>query len=53
MHENPCSGKWMLAFTPVDYIHSSAKAYITGIHQYPVLNFKNLHDMNLTIGYPQ
>ena len=39
-------------FTPVDYIHSSAKVYITGIHQYPVLNFKNLHDMNLTIGYP-
>ncbi len=52
IHENPCAGKWMLAASAVDYCHSSAKFYITGVQgEYSVLNFKNLHDMNLTVSY--
>ncbi len=30
IHNNPCSGIWKLAESPVDYIHSSAKYYATG-----------------------
>ncbi len=30
IHNNPCSGIWKLAESPVDYIHSSAKYYVTG-----------------------
>ena len=37
IHNNPCTGKWMLADCPKNYFHSSAKFYITGIHAaYPV-----------------
>ena len=28
MHDNPCTGKWNLCSSPVDYIHSSAKYYL-------------------------
>ena len=31
IHNNPCSGKWMLAKNPIDYKHSSALYYETGI----------------------
>jgi hypothetical protein len=27
IHNNPCSGKWMLANCPEKYLHSSAKYY--------------------------
>ncbi len=30
MHNNPCSGVWKLVQNPVDYVHSSAKFYLTG-----------------------
>ncbi len=30
MHDNPCSGKWNLCNSPVNYIHSSAKYYLAG-----------------------
>ena len=30
MHDNPCSGKWNLCSSPVDYTHSSAKYYLAG-----------------------
>ena len=30
MHDNPCSGKWNLGESPIDYIHSSAKYYLSG-----------------------
>ncbi len=30
MHDNPCSGKWNLSDSPVEYVHSSAKYYLTG-----------------------
>ena len=49
MHNNPCKGKWHLAPSTIEYIHSSAKYYITaeqGI--YEVLHFRNLEDMDLT-----
>ncbi|MDB5276077.1 MAG: hypothetical protein JWR61_1032 [Ferruginibacter sp.] len=49
MHENPCAGKWRLAENAIGYIHSSARYYILGIQGfYPVLNFKELHDIDLT-----
>jgi hypothetical protein len=49
MHNNPCSGKWTLVDNPADYIHSSAKYYITGQQgQYPVTHFMKLADVDLT-----
>ena len=30
MHDNPCTGKWNLCSSPIEYIHSSAKYYLTG-----------------------
>ncbi len=49
MHNNPCRGKWQLVKSPVDYEHSSARFYQTGIHAaYPVTNYMELEDINLT-----
>lgn len=49
MHENPCAGKWRLADNAIGYIHSSARYYILGAQGfYPVLNFKELYDIDLT-----
>ena len=49
MHNNPCTGKWNLAKSPVDYIHSSACFYTTGKQRiYKLLNYMLLEDMNLT-----
>ena len=46
MHENPCKGKSPLADSPVDYKHSSAYYYITGIQGlYPVTNYMLLDDI--------
>jgi hypothetical protein len=45
-HKNPCSGKWSLASSPVNYVHSSAYFYHTGIQGfYPVLNYREFVDM--------
>ncbi len=30
MHDNPCTGKWNLCGSPIEYIHSSAKYYLAG-----------------------
>jgi REP element-mobilizing transposase RayT len=50
MHENPCKGKWNLATSPAEYIHSSARFYSTGEQGiYPVLNYCELADINLTV----
>lgn len=39
MHANPCTGKWKLAKTPIDYEHSSARFYISSKHAaYEVTN---------------
>ena len=49
MHDNPCTGKWQLAESPVDYVHSSAKYYITGEQGiYAVTNFMELEDIDLS-----
>lgn len=49
MHENPCADKWLLAENAVAFADSSARFYISGVHaKYPVLNFKELADINLT-----
>ena len=50
MHANPCKGKWNLSIAPIDYEHSSARFYIAGQHAaYPVLNYCELADINLTV----
>ncbi len=49
IHNNPCKGKWKLAKSPEDYIHSSAKCYITGNQGiYPVTNFMEMDDIDLS-----
>lgn len=49
MHQNPCAGKYNLAATPEDYLHSSAKYYGTGEQGiYPVTNYMQLEDIDLT-----
>ena len=51
IHNNPCSGKWKLVKDPIDYAHSSAKFYETGIQGiYPVMNYMELEDIDLTKG---
>ena len=47
IHKNPCKGKWALSESPVDYLHSSAKFYITGEQGvYPVTNIMDIPDIN-------
>ena len=49
MHDNPCKGKWNLCTSPADYLHSSAKFYIEGLHaSYPVTNFMEMDDVVFT-----
>jgi REP element-mobilizing transposase RayT len=49
MHENPCRGDWNLASQPQDYVHSSARYYITGIQSiYEVTSHTELEDIDLT-----
>lgn len=43
IHNNPVSGKWMLANTGIAYEHSSASFY----EMYPVKHFTPVHFMNL------
>ena len=43
MHSNPCTGKWKLAPTPIDYEHSSARFYISSKHAaYEVTNVEEI-----------
>jgi len=32
IHNNPCTERWKLASSPIDYLHSSARFYISGRH---------------------
>jgi len=48
IHSNPCKGKWNLATSPVNYIHSSAKYYLTGEQGfYPVTHYKEIEEIDL------
>ena len=45
-HDNPCTGKWNLWASPVDYPHPSAKFYIEGLHaSCSVTNFMEIDDV--------
>ncbi|MCW5912952.1 MAG: hypothetical protein KIT62_17915 [Cyclobacteriaceae bacterium] len=49
MHDNPCRGKWNLASSSVEYVHSSARFYLTGEHgAYQVFPAGLLEDLDLT-----
>ncbi|MEO6454462.1 MAG: hypothetical protein ABIN97_10335, partial [Ginsengibacter sp.] len=49
IHNNPCSGKWMLADCPQNYLHSSARFYDTGEEGvYPIIHIQELMDIDLT-----
>ncbi len=48
-HNNPCVGKWNLAASPVDYVHSSAYYYITNQQSvYEVNNYFEVLGMDLS-----
>jgi REP element-mobilizing transposase RayT len=36
MHDNPCSGKWNLCGSPIDYLYSSAKNYAGELGNYEI-----------------
>ena len=49
MHNNPCKGKWNLARSPGEYLHSSACFYATGVQgHYPVTSYMELKDVDLS-----
>ncbi|HEU4574847.1 MAG TPA: hypothetical protein VFS36_07575 [Chitinophagaceae bacterium] len=46
IHNNPCRGKWNLCNSPVEYLHSSAKFYLTGEQgTYPVTNVGEMENV--------
>ena len=51
IHENPCKGKWKLVENPIEYVHSSARFYETGVQGiYPVMNYMDLENIDFTKG---
>lgn len=49
IHHNPCRGKWQLAESPSQYLHSSAGYYLTDARSaYPVTNYMEMQDIDLT-----
>ncbi len=49
IHNNPCAGKWNLVTDPAEYVHSSAKFYLTHIQGvYEVTSLGDLEDIDLT-----
>ena len=48
MHDNPCTGVWNLAESPIDYQHSSATFYLTGEQGiYTITHCGELKDVDL------
>lgn len=48
IHQNPCKGKWNLADSPINYIHSSARYYLTGEQGfYEVVHYRFLEEVDL------
>ena len=51
IHNNPCVGKWQLAANPIEYVHSSAKFYLTGEQGvYVIVNFTEMEDIDYIKG---
>jgi REP element-mobilizing transposase RayT len=51
IHQNPLRGKWQLAFSPSEYLHSSALFYETGKQGiYPVTHINSLGELEFGIG---
>ena len=51
IHNNPCVGKWQLATNAIEYLHSSAKFYLTGEQgMYVVANFMEMEDVDFKDG---
>ncbi len=49
MYDNPCRGKWNLAGSRVEYVHSSCGFYLTGEQGiYPVDPIGMVMDIDLT-----
>lgn len=49
MHNNPFTGKWNRSINAAEYVHSSARFYLSGTQGiYSVLNFMDLKDINLS-----
>ncbi len=49
IHANPCRGSWELVTEEHEYLHSSAKYYVTGGQgAYTVTNYLELEDIDLT-----
>jgi hypothetical protein len=49
IHENPYRGKWSLVQQPQDYVHSSARYYLSGQQGiYEVLNYMELENIDLS-----
>jgi REP element-mobilizing transposase RayT len=47
MHNNPITGKWQLAANSMEYLHSSARFYLTGKQGvYPVTNFMEMEEVD-------
>lgn len=54
MHNNPIVKKWLLCNNPLEYIHSSAKFYVSGQQGfYPVTNFMEMEDVAFNDGKQQ
>jgi len=50
IHMNPCKGKWNLCEIPEQYLHSSAKFYLTGVHgMYELTNVAEMKDKVLIL----
>jgi REP element-mobilizing transposase RayT len=46
IHNNPCRGKWNLCNSPAEYLHSSAKFYLSGEQGvYQVTNIGEMEDV--------
>lgn len=54
IHNNPSAGKWQLAPNAIEYLHSSAKYYLTGVQGiYEVVNFMEMEDVDFKEGRQQ
>ena len=48
IHNNPCRGKWLLAKSPIEYVHSSARFYALGKQGvYDITSYSDLGNVNL------